>query len=140
MLLVKGQLLPEEQDLGAHRAPRSALGGLLLGNEVRPGSSHQRDERKNRVSVKPSELAETWFSMAQTQVRRKAILIKNMVIEPQLAPGLRQSGREETKEVKLSISIVLRARMEFLRTTVSILRSPTQNPFPSFDGGFMASF
>ena len=55
--------------------------------------------------------------MAQTQVLRKALLTKNMVIGSQLAPGLRQSGREKTKEVKLSISIVLRARMEFLRTT-----------------------
>jgi hypothetical protein len=57
--------------------------------------------------------------MAQTQVLRKALLTKNMVIGSQLAPGLRQSGREETKEVKLSISIVLRARMEFLRTTTT---------------------
>jgi hypothetical protein len=68
--------------------------------------------------VKPSGQDETWSSMAQTQVLRKALLTKNMVIGSQLAPGLRQSDREETKEVKLSISIVLRARMEFLRTTM----------------------
>jgi hypothetical protein len=73
--------------------------------------------------VKPSGQDETWSSMAQTQVLRKALLTKNMVIGSQLAPGLRQSGREETKEVKLSISIVLRARMEFLRTTESCTRS-----------------
>ena len=68
--------------------------------------------------MKPSGQDETWSSMAQTQVLRKALLTKNMVIGSQLAPGLRQSGREKTKEVKLSISIVLRAQMEFLRTTV----------------------
>jgi len=57
--------------------------------------------------------------MAQTQVGRKAILIKNVVIGPQLfAPGLRQSRGEETKETKLSISIILRAWTEFLRSTV----------------------
>jgi hypothetical protein len=68
--------------------------------------------------VKPSGQDETWSSMAQTQVLRKAVLTKNRVIGSQLTPGLRQSGREETKEVKLSISIVLQAWMEFLRTTI----------------------
>ena len=55
--------------------------------------------------------------MAQTQVGREAILIKNMVIGSQLAPGLWQSRGEEAKETKLCISIVLRARTEFLRST-----------------------
>ena len=80
--------------------------------------------------MKPSGQDETRSSMAQTQVLRKAVLTKNMVIGSQLAPGLRQSGREETKEVKLSISIVLRARMEFLRTTMEDVRLPIAGPIP----------
>jgi hypothetical protein len=51
--------------------------------------------------VKPSGRNETYFRMAQTQVGRKAILIG-----------------EETRETKLSISIILRVWTEFLRSTV----------------------
>jgi hypothetical protein len=40
-----------------------------------------------------------------------------VVIGRSFAPGLRQSRGEETKEGKISISIVLRAWTEFLRTT-----------------------
>jgi hypothetical protein len=36
--------------------------------------------------------------MAQTQVGRKATLIKNVVIGPQLAPGFGQSRGEDTEE------------------------------------------
>jgi hypothetical protein len=39
-----------------------------------------------------------------TQVGRKAILTKNMVIGPPLEPGLQQSRRRKNKEVKLNIS------------------------------------
>jgi len=41
------------------------------------------------------------------------------VIGPPPAPGFGQLRREETKEVKLSISIILRARTELLRTTIA---------------------
>jgi hypothetical protein len=57
------------------------------------------------------------FQNGTTEVSEEAILAKNIVIGPRLAPGLRQS-REKNKEPKLSISIILRARMKFLRTTV----------------------
>jgi len=40
-----------------------------------------------------------------------------MAIGSQLAQRAGQSRREQTKELKLSISIVLQALMEFLRTT-----------------------
>jgi hypothetical protein len=55
--------------------------------------------------------------MAQTHVGRKVILTKKYVIGPQFAPRLRQSGGEETKEAKIGISINLRVRTEFLRST-----------------------
>jgi len=41
-----------------------------------------------------------------------------MAIGSQLAQRAGQSRREQTKELKLSISIVLQALMEFLRTTL----------------------
>jgi len=55
--------------------------------------------------------------MAQTQVGRKATLIKNVVIGPHLCTRIAAITRNETYEVKLNISIILRARTEFLRTT-----------------------
>jgi hypothetical protein len=69
------------------------------------------------------------FQNGTTEVREEAILAKNIVIGPRLAPGLRQSGREKNKEPKLRISIILRARMKFLRTKVicsSDIREPIQ--------------
>jgi hypothetical protein len=73
------------------------------------------------------------FQNGTTEVREEAILAKNIVIGPRLAPGLRQSGREKNKEPKLSISIILRARMKFLRTTAGRSRlskndARTRNP------------
>jgi len=59
--------------------------------------------------------------MAQTQVGRKATLIKNVVIGPHLCTRIAAITRNETYEVKLNISIILRARTEFLRTTVVCL-------------------
>ncbi len=56
--------------------------------------------------------------MAHTQVGRKATLIKNVVIGPQLCTRIAAITRKETYEVKLNISIILRAWTEFLRTTV----------------------
>ena len=48
--------------------------------------------------------------MAQTQV--------NVEIGSHVAPGLRQSAEKKPKEIRLSISIILPARTEFLRTTI----------------------
>jgi hypothetical protein len=50
---------------------RSAIEGLLRGNEIHPGSSPQRDGRRNGASVKPSGPDETWFRMAQPRLVEK---------------------------------------------------------------------
>jgi hypothetical protein len=66
------------------------------------------------------------FQNGTTEVSGEAILVKNIVIGPRLAPGLRQSGRGKTKEPKLSISIILRARTESLRTTLTFAKMTSE--------------
>jgi hypothetical protein len=50
--------------------------------------------------------------------RREAIFDQKCVVRPQLALGLRHSRAKETEEAKLSISSILPALTELLRTTV----------------------